>query len=103
MRDQDITAGQSVVTTSVVKCSDADAGWESLADQAIGRLARAGAPFSADDVRRELGGVEPAQPRRMGLAFLRASKAGIITPVEIVRSGRRVRHGGTLRLWVGAR
>ena len=79
----------------------ADAIWKQLADAAIDRLAKAGEPFTADDVR-ELGVPDPTSPKAWGARFLSAAKSGRIVRVGYVPSRRPSVHAHPIAQWKGA-
>lgn len=69
----------------------------------VERLAAAGKPFTADDVRNEFPqGWEPRHPNLMGAVFLSCARAGIIRRVGHRSSTVAARHSGTHAVWVGA-
>lgn len=79
----------------------ADKVWKQLADAAIDRLATAGEPFTADDVR-ELGVPDPSSPKAWGARFLSAAKQGRIIRVGYVPSRRPSVHAHPIAQWRGA-
>lgn len=62
---------------------------------AIRRVARARATFTADDVRARTGSGGAA----MGAAFQHLARAGEIRPVGYATSTAASRHGAVVRLW----
>lgn len=94
-------AGHWAATDETDNPSIADAArWHGDAESAILKLAAAGRPFDADDVRR-CGVGEPATPNQWGAMFSVLRKAGHIVPVGAGISGRRQRRSGLNRLWIG--
>lgn len=79
----------------------ADKVWKQLADAAIDRLAQAGEPFTADDVRA-LGVPDPSSPKAWGPRFLSAARSGRITRVGYVPSKRPSVHAHPIAQWRGA-
>lgn len=80
---------------------DAPDGWRDQAEEAVLILAASGREFDTDDVRK-LGVPEPASPNRWGALLAGMHRLGYIVPVGTSLSGRRSRHAGLNRLWVGA-
>lgn len=74
-----------------------DADWHLDADLAILRLSITEPQFTADDLRKVL---RPAPvPHWVGLAFGRASRAGLIEPINSTTSKAKSRNSGSLRTW----
>lgn len=71
--------------------------------RAIESLARSGAIFTTDDLRRDPYSLpEPPHPNHWGAAFAKARADGIIKPVGYASSRTVSRNGGVLRLWRSA-
>jgi hypothetical protein len=79
---------------------DVDA-WRFFADRAIEKLAAAGEPFDAEDVR-ELAG-DPPHGNAMGARFLRAAKRGLITRAGFRQARRPSSHAHVNPTWRGTR
>lgn len=79
---------------------NADRWWWSCATTGLLHLASVGTEFTADALPA-LGIPAPDHPNRVGALFIAASKAGVIRPVGFTTSGRRSRHAGVQRVWVG--
>jgi hypothetical protein len=77
--------------------ADAERGWWAAAWRELGALAATGFTFTADDVRRRVGG--PDHPARWGGVFLAASRAGLIQAVGVRRPATASRHSGLTRVW----
>jgi hypothetical protein len=76
-----------------------DPDWNEAAWRALVRLARSGAPFSADDLVAEVGPAE--SPGASGALFRAAARSGLIECVGYGVSRRLSRHGGLMRRWQG--
>jgi hypothetical protein len=75
----------------------ADQDWHLDADLAILRLSLTQSELTADDLRKVL---RPAPvPHWVGLAFGRASRAGLIEKVNDTTSKVRSRNNGSLKTW----
>lgn len=75
----------------------ADEEWHLDADLAILRLAKTEPEFTADSLRKVL---RPAPvPHWVGLAFGRASKAGLIESISHATSTTKSRNHGSLKVW----
>lgn len=101
----DLGEGQRLAEEGMTRASRrASPAWCQRFDAAVGNLAAAGAPFTADDVVAALGGVpEPGEASRnaIGGRMIVAAKRGLITPVGFRKSRRVGRRGGACRLWAG--
>lgn len=74
--------------------------WADRAHNAILALAATGKPFTATDVRDQVG--PPPKPNMVGPALSSAAKAGIITKVGGTTATRRPRRGSGTAVWIGA-
>lgn len=74
--------------------------WKAAWDAAIVTLARAGEPFTADDVRR-IAGPPADHPNAAGSRFTAAARAGVITKRGYRESERAVLHRHPIAVWVG--
>jgi hypothetical protein len=74
--------------------------WKSRWDEAIGYLARRGAPFTADDVR-EIAGDPTDHPNATGARFLAAARAGLIRRVGYRKATHEGAHARMVSEWVG--
>jgi hypothetical protein len=75
--------------------------WKARWDAAIERLARAGEPFTSDEVR-ELAGPPTDHPNAAGSRFSTAARRGLIRRVGYRNSTRGTLHSHPLSLWKGA-
>lgn len=75
--------------------------WKSRAMVEMSRLARSGVEFSADDITGAIG--MPPEANMMGALFVSCHKTGLIRPVGTRQGENPQRHGGSQRIWVGAR
>lgn len=74
--------------------------WKRKWDAAIRDLARAGEPFTADDVRDRAG--EPTDhPNACGARFNAAARSGLIERVGYRKSARPILHSHPIALWQG--
>lgn len=75
--------------------------WRRHARAELEVLARTGLTFTAEDLIKVVGAAD--HPNRVGAAFMSARKAGIIEPTgSVVPSTTPSRHGGVVRVWIGA-
>ncbi|GAC55546.1 hypothetical protein [Gordonia amicalis] len=77
--------------------------WFAAALSFLGRLAKTGRPFTADNFHREMGGREPCHSNHVGAVFSAAQVLGLIEQVGFTCSVRASRHYGTQRIWRGRR
>ncbi len=83
--------------TAVDESTDQD--WKNIADGAIEQLARAGQPFTAEDVRKITG--DPPKVNALGPRFMAAVKSGIIRKIAYIRATRPKAHARALALYEG--
>ncbi len=74
--------------------------WGDRAHNAILALAATGKPFTALDVREQVG--PPPNPNMVGPALSSAAREGIITKVGGTTSTRRLRRRSGTAVWIGA-
>lgn len=79
----------------------ADAAWKERVDVAIGHLALAGEPFTAEEIRA-IAGDPPAHPNALGARVSAAAARGVISRVGYRKSGRPSLHSHPIALWVGS-
>ncbi|WIY82578.1 hypothetical protein [Propionimicrobium sp. PCR01-08-3] len=84
---------------SSIDAVDSD-NWRADAEEVVLMLAASGQVFDAERVRAA-GVREPAAPNQWGALFASLRKAGYIEPIGTTTSGRRQRHAGLNRLWIG--
>lgn len=77
-----------------------DVRWRAAAERVLADLAATGAPFDAEDVRRQVGTLA-SSPNAIGSLFSRAARAGLIVTVGYRVASRAERAGGLLRVWRG--
>lgn len=76
--------------------------WRVAAEAAIDELARAGAVFTADDVRDRVGhALGREHTNALGGLFAAACRAGRIVPVGYRQSTRADARGRVVRIWRG--
>lgn len=75
--------------------------WKEAADAAIEQLARAGEPFTAEDVRAICG--PPEHANAFGSRFLQAARRGLIRKVGYRNSTRPTLHAHPIAVWTGAK
>lgn len=97
----DLTLGRRLRDEGAARASaNADDKWKQRVDEAIGRLAASGVPFSSNDLRKmDLG--EPHHPNAWGARILAASNRKLIEKVASVPSDKPSTHGHNLGLWRG--
>jgi len=77
--------------------------WRDDALDVVARLAAAGDAFTAEDVRRDLGGLAPGDDNWWGLMIAEAHRRGLVVPLGYVRATRRARRRSVLGRWVAPR
>lgn len=87
------------VATDSLEEAAFDEWWKSCAMTSIRYRAEIGAPFTADDIRREVG--EPRHPNHWGALFRSCRIEGLIAPEGVTQSTTKSRNGGLLRVWRG--
>lgn len=75
--------------------------WRPKAEEALDELIRAGAPFTADDLRARVD-EEPHHPNAIGGLFIGASSRGLIRKLGYRQSKTKSRQAGSLALWIAA-
>jgi hypothetical protein len=74
-------------------------GWKDEADSVIRGLARAGHPFTAEDVRKWL--PDPPKPNAMGARFMNAVRKKWIVKIGYTNASRKEAHARALALYKG--
>ncbi|MGH2683021.1 MAG: hypothetical protein ACRDIX_07290 [Actinomycetota bacterium] len=78
----------------------ADPEWVARALRAIRRRAKGGIPFTADEIRQDLG--SPKEPNSMGAVFSAAAGQKLIRSIGTRRSGRTSARQRRVTLWLGS-
>ena len=75
--------------------------WYDKAAAVVEHLAKAGVPFTSDDVW-ETGLPKPKEPRALGVVFKRAHDSGLIVPTgQWQLTSQTLRHAAPIRVWKG--
>jgi hypothetical protein len=81
---------------------NADVDWRKQVEDAVIWLAGTKAPFTADDVRKQVGDPPTGTHyNAMGAIIAGLAKAGIIHPIGYTKSARVVGHSNLVRRWMG--
>jgi hypothetical protein len=84
-----------------VSIDAASSRWADRAHNAILALAATGKPFTANDVRDQVG--PPPKPNMVGPALSSAAKQGLIVKIGGTAATRRPRRSSSTAVWVGAK
>lgn len=76
-----------------------DAKWKSRCDTVIRTLAQSGLPFTAEDVREQVG--DPPRQNAFGSRFLKANSSGLIEKVGYQTARRPEAHARILPVYKG--
>lgn len=76
-----------------------DDNWKTRCDFVIRRMAQSGLPFTAEDVREQVG--DPAHPNAIGSRFLKANKGGVIARVGYRTARRPEAHARVVAIYKG--
>lgn len=99
LRQYGDSMGETLAAAGQQLALSVDADWNDAAWKVLMDLARAGLPFTSDDVAAVVG---PApSPGAAGALFRAGARSGLIACVGYSVSRRLSRHGGLVRKWQG--
>ncbi len=102
-RTQDAGAGTQARNNGTAAVTQSDPAFHAWAVETIGKLARAQATFTADDLERErqsVGMRAPNHPNAVGAAFNAASRKGLISGTgTYIRSTTTSAHARRVQVW----
>lgn len=93
-------SGQQLALVGMALADLAAGNWKDRWDAAITELARAGVPFTTDEVR-ELAGAPEDHPNAAGARIQDAARKGLIARIGYRKSAREALHAHPLALWQG--